>query len=89
MPQEAFRLSKAALGAAKLRNYDLLRIPLIGLLRSMRITSRAPAPFHAGDIDVLGRRKHGGILRHLVIVKGKAPAGFPHQESSVSIETAR
>jgi hypothetical protein len=89
MPQEPFGLRKAALSTATLCDSNLLRIPLIGLLRSVRVTGRSPALFHPGDIDILGRRKHRGILRHLVIVKGKALSGFPpriqrqHGNSSV------
>lgn len=77
MPQEPFGLRKTTLSAPQLRDPDLFRVPFIGLLRNMRITGRAPAPFHAGDIDILGGRKHGGIFRHLVVVKSEASSGFP------------
>jgi hypothetical protein len=74
--EKAFGLWKATLGAASARKVDLLRIPLIGLLRNVRITGGVAPRLHRGDINVLGGREHHGIFSNLVVVQCEILAAF-------------
>ena len=76
MPQECFRLSKAALHATAACNFDLFGIPFGWLLRGMGIARGAPARFDLRDIDVVLGCEHRRVLGDLIVVKTKALAGL-------------
>src|SRR4051794_9333872 len=74
--EERFSLPDLVLRAAAFCDFDLFGIPLVRLLRDMGIACLSPTGFHRGDVDVLGGRKHCGVLGDLVVVQRKCLAGL-------------
>ena len=69
VPQERFRLRIAAFCAAETRDLHLFWIPLVRLLRGVRVTGGVALGFHRGNVDVFGGREHHGVFGDLVVVE--------------------
>ncbi len=66
MVKKCFGLSKTADAPPKTRDFDLFRIPFIGHLRDVGVTSGVTLLFDRGDVDVLRGREHHSVVGNFI-----------------------